>query len=131
MKISHVVIVAVALFGIGLIFAMAKYGGKKKSDDVPNITRNSEDIAAMVGRASKELNPELVEQAARKPPWVAMPGHAMDDPIWRMGSAEDLRCEFFRKFTGMSASEQTEFEAKYPEPKTWDGYYDLLRKRAR
>lgn len=94
------------------------------------IAKTPEEMKEMIEHASARLNPGKVESAASKPPWVSIPGHPMGDPIWRMGSAEDLRREFRKKHSAMTPSEQAEFEKNFPEPDGWEGYYQMLRDRA-
>jgi hypothetical protein len=46
---------------------------------------------------------------------------------WRMGGGEDVRCEFWKWYSGLTDEQAEQFALENPEPEGWHGDYALIR----
>ncbi|MGA9580581.1 MAG: hypothetical protein WBR13_01265 [Allosphingosinicella sp.] len=46
-----------------------------------------------------------------------------------MGRGEDAYDAFYRWFSGLTGEAARAFEAMYPEPSSWRGFYEKVRQR--
>jgi hypothetical protein len=63
------------------------------------------------------------------PPWSAAPELPYGSLGWRMGSGEDYRVAFSNWFSKLSLAEYENYVHRNPEPKSWNGFYNIIRKR--
>ncbi len=56
-------------------------------------------------------------------PWVHFPTYQLGSIVWRMGAVEEYWYDFQRWFGRLEPQMQTEFQARWPEPSRWQGYY--------
>lgn len=59
------------------------------------------------------------------PPWQVFPW-PRSSMGWRMGDGEDYLETFHGWFHGLSMQKSNKYAKKYPEPKEWEGFYELL-----
>ncbi len=67
------------------------------------------------------------EQTELVPLWVTGPDYPMGSMVWRMGEGQTVSSEFQRRYKSLSEEARRDFRSRYPEPKAWIGYYDLLQ----
>ena len=58
------------------------------------------------------------------PPWLAYPESERYCISWRMGPGEDYLGRFSHWLKGLSQEEKTEYQAMFPEPVTWKGWWE-------
>jgi hypothetical protein len=57
------------------------------------------------------------------PLWLKYPHIERGRIGWRMGGGEDYLHKFMRWFSSLTAEEQKKYQAMFPEPRTWLGWY--------
>jgi ribA/ribD-fused uncharacterized protein len=58
------------------------------------------------------------------PPWLMFPHIRKFSIGWRMGYGESYKDEFNSWFTALPNDEKSHYQAMFPSPKTWAGYFD-------
>ena len=61
----------------------------------------------------------------RQPPWALLP-YERDSIGWRMGAGEEAYDQFYKWFSGLTASERLEFARTNPEPPDWAGFFKMI-----
>ncbi|MCK7597712.1 hypothetical protein M0G74_10570 [Microbulbifer sp. CAU 1566] len=70
-------------------------------------------------RFQKELKDNPPE-----PPWVRYPEYHSNDIFWRMGEGETYLMEYVLPYLKYASEvELKSYKEKYPEPKSWHGWY--------
>ena len=67
---------------------------------------------------------EIKDRKMMLPPWLACPKIERYSIGWRMGYGEDYMDRFLGWRNGLSAEEQAEYRALFPEPVTWKGWWE-------
>lgn len=60
-----------------------------------------------------------------EPPWITMPGYPKQSMTWRMGEGRNVALKFRKRYKSLSEAAKEIFRRYHPEPKGWDGYYNL------
>ena len=63
-----------------------------------------------------------------KPPWTAYPKIRAGSIEWRMGPGETYWDDFDKWYKRQTAEERNRYQKENPEPKGWDGFFDLKEK---
>lgn len=58
------------------------------------------------------------------PLWLAFPEYHRYSLGWRMGGGESYKDQFWNWYSALSAKEQSDYRAMFPEPKMWRGIYN-------
>lgn len=65
----------------------------------------------------------LKDKKLMPPPWLAYPEIERYSIGWRMGYGEDYIGRFFSWLEDLSSEERMEYQALFPEPVTWKGWW--------
>jgi len=58
------------------------------------------------------------------PPWMKYPDQSRSSIFWRMGAGEEYLTDYVAVYFEYSSPEEIEaYKLKYPEPKSWSGWY--------
>lgn len=60
------------------------------------------------------------------PPWEELPNLTRDSMGWRMGAGEDYILGFRKWFLHLDEKRRSGYIFLYPEPDTWQGFYQKL-----
>jgi N-glycosidase YbiA len=58
------------------------------------------------------------------PPWEKHPAIPRFSIGWRMGEGEETMCDWATWYNGLTLSGKATYQAMYPEPDGWQGFYD-------
>jgi hypothetical protein len=62
-----------------------------------------------------------------QPPWSVLPSIPAGSIGWRMGAGEEYYDAFYRWFSSLSPTEQSDYALKYPVPDDWTDLYQTIK----
>lgn len=83
-----------------------------------------------LGKIWMEIRTELTKDgpfnemaSPMPPPWLQHPDIKRRSIGWRMGRGEDYMVQWGPWFKGLSSAGRSQYQALYPEPEEWKGFY--------
>ena len=67
----------------------------------------------------------LKDKKLMPPPWLACPEIERYSIGWRMGYGEEYIYRFFSWLEELSSEERVEYQALFPEPAAWKGWWSI------
>jgi hypothetical protein len=94
----------------------------------------NETLKEILNRASSKRDSaigQIFGDCGAMPSWDINSGDERASMGWRMESGEDFMVSFRIWFARLSQDQQHRFQREFPEPESWNGFYNSIRQNSR